>query len=105
MLRGAFEVFINSTALTSIQKASLVRELKPQLIRQQSFFTQQNSQAKAATETSLQESHSVIKHKKSFQDGEKIKEVFVEAADSLFRDFKNKPEILLSSKFFSYQEV
>ena len=43
-------------------------------------------------------SHSIIKHKKSFQDGEVIKEAFVEAADSLFRDFKNKPEILSSIK-------
>ena len=41
---------------------------------------------------------SIIKHKKSFQDGEIIKEAFVEAADSLFWDFKNKPEILSSIK-------
>ena len=43
-------------------------------------------------------SHSIVKHKKSFQDGEMIKEAFVEVADSLFQDFKNKPEILSSIK-------
>ncbi|KAF7650099.1 hypothetical protein LDENG_00131240 [Lucifuga dentata] len=75
-----------------------VRELKSQLIGQQSFFTQPNSKAKAATEASFRVSHSIIKHKKSFQDGEMIKEAFVEAADSLFQDFKNKPEILSSIK-------
>ena len=53
-----------------------VRELKSQIIRQQSFF----------------------KHKKSFQDKEMIKEAFVEAADSLFQDFNKKPEILSSIK-------
>ena len=35
----------------------------------------------------------IIKHKKSFPDGEMIKEAFLEAADSLFQDFRNKPEI------------
>ena len=49
-------------------------------------------------EASLRVSHSVIKHKKSLQDGEMMKEAFVEAADSLFQDFKNKLEILSSLK-------
>ena len=75
-----------------------VRELKSRLTRQQSFFTQWNSQAKADTETLLRVSHSIIKHKKSFQDGEMVKEACVEAADSFFWDFKNKIEILSSIK-------
>ena len=75
-----------------------VKELKSQLSREQSFFSQLSSKAKAATEASFRVSHSMIKHKKSFQDGEMIKEAFIEAADSLFRDFKNKQEILSSIK-------
>ena len=75
-----------------------VKELKSRLSGQQAFFTKVTSKAKAATEASFRVSHAIIKHKKSFQDGEMIKEAFVEAADSLFRDFKNKPEILSSIK-------
>ena len=74
-----------------------VEELKSQLSVQHSFFLQLSSKAKAATEASFRVSHSIIKHKKSFQDGEMIKEAFVEAIDSLFRDFK-KPEIFSSIK-------
>ena len=75
-----------------------VKKLKSQLFGEQSFFSQLSSKAKAATEASFRVSHSMIKHKKSFQDGEMIKEAFVEAADSLFLDFKNKPDILSSIK-------
>ena len=102
LLRGTFELFIKCTTLTSLWKNKLrkrkVRELKSQLIGQQTFFTQQNWQTKADTEALLRVSHSIIKHKKSFQDGDMIKEAFVEAADSLFRDFKNKLEISSSIK-------
>ena len=35
---------------------------------------------------------------KLFQDGEIIKEAFVEAADSLFVNFKNKNDIMSASK-------
>lgn len=73
-----------------------VKELKSQLSGQQSFFSQQTSKAKAATEASFRVSHLIVKNKKSFQDGEMVKEAFVEAADSLFKDFKNKTEILSS---------
>uniref|UniRef100_A0A669C9P0 HAT C-terminal dimerisation domain-containing protein n=1 Tax=Oreochromis niloticus TaxID=8128 RepID=A0A669C9P0_ORENI len=75
-----------------------VKELKSQLSGQQSFFTQQTSKAKAATKASFRVSHIIVKNKKSFQDGEMVKEAFVEAADSLFRDFKNKAEITSSIK-------
>jgi len=75
-----------------------VKELKSQLSGQQAFFTKVTSKSKAATEASFRVSHAINKHNKSFQDGEMIKEAFVEAADSLFRDFKNKPEILSSIK-------
>ena len=73
-------------------------ELRKRKVRELLFFTQWNSQAKADTEASLRVSHSIIKNKKSFPDAEMIKEAFVEAADSLFLDFKNKLEILSSIK-------
>ena len=75
-----------------------VRELKCQLSGQQSFFRQHSSKARAATEASFRVSHLLVKHKKSFQDGEMVKEAFLQAADPLFRDFKNKTEIVSSIK-------
>jgi len=65
-----------------------VKELK--LSRQQSFFPQLTTKAKA-TEATFRVSHFRVKNKKYFQDGEMAKEAFVEAAD-----FRNKPEILSS---------
>lgn len=56
-----------------------MKELKSQLSGQQSFFTRHE-------------------RKTSFQDGEMVKDATVKAADSLFRDFKNKAEILSSIK-------
>lgn len=75
-----------------------VKELKSQWSGQQSFFSQLTTKAKAATEASSRVSHLIVKNKKSFRGGETVKEAFVEAADSLFRDFKNKSEILFSIK-------
>ena len=75
-----------------------VRELQSQLAGQQSLFLKPTSTAKAATEASLRVSHAIIKHKKSFQDGEMVKEAFIEAADALFRDYKNKTEIVNAIK-------
>ena len=92
--RTVCEKYNTDFPLKSELRKRKVRELKSQLIGLQSIFTQRNSQAKADTEASLRVYHSIIKHKESFQDREMIKEAFVEAADSLFQDFKNKLEIL-----------
>lgn len=75
-----------------------VKELKSQLSGQQSLFTQHSSKAKAATEASFRVSRVIVKNMKSFQEGEIMKEAFVEAAESLFGDFKNKAEIMSSIK-------
>ena len=80
---------------TSELRMRKVNELKSQLSREQSFFTQHTSKSKATTEASFCVSHVTANNKKSFQDAEMVKEVFIEAADSLFQDFKNKAEILL----------
>lgn len=82
----------------SEQRKRKVKELKSQLSGQQSFFSQLTSKVKAATEALFRVNHTIIKHKKSFQDGETVKEAFIEAADSLFQDFKNKPKILSAVK-------
>ncbi|XP_060762621.1 general transcription factor II-I repeat domain-containing protein 2A-like [Neoarius graeffei] len=75
-----------------------VRELKSQLLGQQSLFTRPTSKAKAATEASFRVSRTIIRHKKCFQDGVMVKEAFIEASDALFKDFKNKTEIMSAVK-------
>lgn len=75
-----------------------VRELKSQLLGQQSLFTRPTAKAKAATEASFRVSRTIVWHKKSFQDGVMVKEPFIEAADSLFKDFTNKTEIMSAVK-------
>ena len=46
--------------------------------------------SKAATIASYRVSHVLAKHMKSFKDGEVVKEAFLEAADALLGDSKNK---------------
>ncbi|CAK6982894.1 zinc finger BED domain-containing protein 5-like isoform X1, partial [Scomber scombrus] len=75
-----------------------VRELKSELAAQQSVFTRPNTKGKAATTASYRVSHVLAKHKKSFKDGEVVKEAFIEAADALFGEFKNKTEIVTAIK-------
>ena len=79
--------------------ATKVRDLKAQLAARQSIFTKPKTQAnKAATVASYRISHVVAKHKKPFIDGNIVKEAFLEAADSLFDDLKNKAEIVKAIK-------
>ncbi|CAK6965166.1 general transcription factor II-I repeat domain-containing protein 2A-like [Scomber scombrus] len=75
-----------------------VRELKSEIAAQQSVFTRPNTKGKAATTASYRVSHVLAKHKKSFKDGEVVKEAFIEAADALFGEFKNKTEIVTAIK-------
>ena len=75
-----------------------VKELKSHCRDSSHFFTQQTLKAKAATDSSFRVSYVITKNKKSFQEEEMVKEAFIQAADSLFRDFKNKAEILSSIK-------
>lgn len=80
-----------------------LKELKSQFFGQQSFFSQLTTKVKAATEASFRVSHFIVKNKKFFQDREMVKEAFVAAAKLVvFRDFKNKPEILSSIKVKKY---
>ncbi|CAL9685305.1 unnamed protein product [Knipowitschia caucasica] len=79
-------------------RATKVRDLKGQLSARQSIFTKPKTQGKAATIASYRISNVLVKHKKPFGDGDMMKEAFLELADSLFGDFKNKPEIVKAIK-------
>lgn len=67
-----------------------MRELKTQLAAQQSVFPRPNTKGKAATVASYHVSRVLAEHKKSFKDGEVVKEAFIEAADVLFGNFKEQ---------------
>ena len=58
-----------------------LKELKSQLATQQSIFTKPNTSSKAAKIASYRVCHVLAKYKKSFQDGEMVKEAFIKAAD------------------------
>lgn len=82
----------------TLLRSTKVRDLKAQLAARQSIFTKPKTQSKAATIASFRVSHVLAKHKKPFKDGDIVKEAFLEAADSLFDDFKNKTEIVKAIK-------
>ncbi|XP_067937246.1 general transcription factor II-I repeat domain-containing protein 2A-like [Watersipora subatra] len=84
-------------AQSELRKIKL-KELKSQLAAQQSIFTRPNTRGKAAKIASYRVCQVLAKHKKPFQDGAMVKEAFMEAADSLFVDFKNKDEIMSAIK-------
>ena len=75
-----------------------IRELKAQLSAKQALFTGATSKSNAATIASFRVSRVLLKHKKPFQDGEIFKEAFLEAAESLYENFKNKSEIMSAIK-------
>uniref|UniRef100_A0A6P7GA77 General transcription factor II-I repeat domain-containing protein 2A-like n=1 Tax=Diabrotica virgifera virgifera TaxID=50390 RepID=A0A6P7GA77_DIAVI len=100
--KGNVERHFNSThpkinteypANNSIRKEK-VKQLKNQLVRQQSVLLQVSDKTKATTLVSYKVSQVIAKKKKPFEDGEFIKECFVEAANCLFEGFKNKYEIM-----------
>ncbi|XP_069059006.1 general transcription factor II-I repeat domain-containing protein 2-like isoform X1 [Pleurodeles waltl] len=88
-MHGHFEsMFPKGSSLRS-QK---VNELKSALQTQKSFIT--TKKAAAATEASFKVTHHLIKHKATFSDGAIVKEAMLLMAESLFKDFKNSPEIM-----------
>lgn len=97
MWSGIFGLFIKTTTLTSLRKAIWERERwRIPVIQAAVIFLTADHKSKGS-KASFQVSHFIFKHKKSFQDRELVKEAFVEGADSLFRDFKNNPEIFNQS--------
>ena len=73
-------------------------QLKSQLIAQQSTFFKTLDKNKAATEASFRVSKVIAQHSKPYEDGELIKTAFLEAANTLFDNFKNKAEIMSAIK-------
>ena len=86
--------FPPKTALRSAQ----LQTLKKEYGEQKATFTRPVTKAQAATVASYRVSHVVAKHKKSFTDGEFVKEAFTVAAESLFAGFENKREIMNAIK-------
>ncbi|KAF0751864.1 zinc finger BED domain-containing protein 5-like [Aphis craccivora] len=78
---------------TEVRKKQL-EKLKLEIDKQQLTFTKPVLKSKAATIASFRISHVLAKNKKSFQTGEIVKQAFLEGADALFENFKNKSEIL-----------
>lgn len=75
-----------------------VKELKSQLGAHQLTFLKPILQSQAGTEASFRIANVLVKHKKSFQDGEMLKEAFINAGNVLFDKFKNKLEIMQAIK-------
>jgi len=88
---------VNFPPNSAIRKEK-VRQLKAQLVGQQSVFFKTVDKNKAATEASFRVANVIAQKKKPFEDGELIKDAFLEAADSLFDGFKNKAEIISAIK-------
>lgn len=82
---------------SEVRKCKL-KDLKRSLSGQQAMFTRPLEQSKAATAASFKICHVLAKHKKPFEDGILIKEAFTESAEYLFRNFKNKSEIISAIK-------
>ncbi|XP_023309706.1 general transcription factor II-I repeat domain-containing protein 2-like [Anoplophora glabripennis] len=79
-------------------RKSKLKDMKRCLAGEQAMFTKPLEKSKAATVASYKISHILAKNKKPFEDGVMIKECFVEAAESLFVNFKNKAEIISAIK-------
>ncbi|KAG8234407.1 hypothetical protein J437_LFUL012792 [Ladona fulva] len=71
-----------------------VCELESKLSAQQSVFVRPLSKSRNATTASFKIAYLLAKKKKPFQDGELLKEAFLACAESLFRGFSNKREII-----------
>uniref|UniRef100_A0A8C8SXX4 Uncharacterized protein n=1 Tax=Pelusios castaneus TaxID=367368 RepID=A0A8C8SXX4_9SAUR len=90
--------------LNSMIRTHKVEELKGILKAKQSLSSKPvtegkaTAKGKASTEASFRISHLLAKHKKPFTDGEIIKEAMMVAADTLFKDFDNKDEIMIAIK-------
>lgn len=84
--------------LNSTLRKEKVMQLKSQLNAQQSTFFKTLDKSKAATEASFRVSKVIAQHRKPYEDGELIKVAFLEAADTLFDNFKNKAEIMSAIK-------
>lgn len=82
----------------SSMRKEKVKQLKSQLLAQQSLFVKKIEQNEAATIASFCVAKVLAKHKKPYQDGEIMKQAFIEAGEAVFEGFKNKTEIMAAIK-------
>ena len=75
-----------------------VKQLKSELQAQQDTFRKPLAKAKASTVASFSVAHVLAKKKKPFEDGETVKECWLEASESLFENSKNKADIVAAIK-------
>ncbi|XP_072380584.1 zinc finger BED domain-containing protein 5-like [Diabrotica undecimpunctata] len=88
------ENYENDFPQNSLFRKRKVQDLKSSLKTEQSMFTRSVKQSVAATIASFKISYILAQHKKPFEYGEVVKEAFIEAANVLFQDFKNKTDIM-----------
>lgn len=79
-----------------------VEELKKIFKKSSSVFNYWMQSANNVNIASFIVSQEIAKKGKSFTDGEYIKNCFINASEELFRDFKNKAEILNKIKTYRY---
>ncbi|CAG9839126.1 unnamed protein product [Diabrotica balteata] len=91
--------FEKSFPLHSAARKEKLKQLTKQLTGQQSIFLKTVDKNRAATEASYRVSQIIAQKKKPYEDGEMIKQAFLEAADSLFANFRNKDEIVSAIKY------
>ena len=80
----------------SEQRKIQLQKLKNNLQKEQSIFTRPIIQSKAATIALFRISFVLAKHKKAFEDGEMLKEAFMEGGEALFVNF-NKKSVIMSA--------
>lgn len=84
--------------INSSIRSEKLKLVKNQLTGQQSTMLRTVDRCKTATEASFRVAQIIAQKKKAYEDGEMIKQAFLEAADSLFDNFQNKREIMNSIK-------
>src|SRR5258705_10223212 len=80
------------------QKYGNTQQLASHKTLSSQFFLKSTDRNKAATIASYRVSQIIAKKKKPYEDCEMIKEAFLEAADVLFDNFKNKSDIISAIK-------
>ncbi len=94
--KSLHENFDRDFPLNSLIRKDKVKKLKTSLHSQQLIFKKLTNISTSATKASLRVTRILVQHKKPFTDGEIFKNAFLEAADSLFENMKNKQEIINS---------
>lgn len=88
----------NNYPVNSQIRRRKVKKLKSELAAQKLLLHKSTQQSKLVTEASYVISYVLAKNKKPYRDGEVFKKAFVKGSEKLFKNFKNKNEILNAIK-------